>query len=480
MKKYFKDADLLVLLGLGAIIYFQMAWTQGFFHDGYLYAAFGKNAAESGRWLVPHLTNETYPQFFHHTNFIFILEGLFFKVFGSSFVAARIFAGLFSLLTGFFLFRFINHQESHLNLKRVGYLALLFFFLIPPLMKKSRFPNLDLPLMLFMFLSLSYYWKAFQQSSWKNWLLAGFFFGLCALTKGPMAVWCPFIIFVHVALCRNWKIFADIKSWVSLVFGLLIFSIWPLSLYLNNQFDIFHQWYQFTFISSILEGRGASTPWYTYIAFLFKKTNIFFVLALVGIWHSFKEFKEKAFNVNFLFSITFLIMILTLSTRGLKYSNYLIPAYPFMAYLAAFGLKKLWTSAEEKLLPFFRYLIPLFGLVLLIFPLTNVSKRDQELFKSRELFNQISFTPKRWVNFNGAYPYWSVANLNGYIDGTSTINIISDTSIDLNPTDVALVKDADVDFFLSKFSEFKKFIYFKKRRVHLLIPKSTKTDFISL
>ena len=250
MQKILNDKKFLWILTLGVALYFQMSLVPGFFQDGYLYAAFGKNAAELGHWLVPHLTEVSYSRFYHQTSFVFILEGLFFKVFGSSFTAARIFAGLFSLASGPYLFRFLkDHKKDSL-----AYLSLIIFFLIPPLVKKSRFPNVDLPLMLSILVSLCSCYRAFIKSSWRNWLKCGVLFGPFALLKGSMALLIPLIILVHIISRKSLKTILDLKH------GRVFFSgFLSLSLILSGNIDIFHSWINFTFFRTILESRGSGS-----------------------------------------------------------------------------------------------------------------------------------------------------------------------------------------------------------------------------
>ena len=80
------------LFFLAIVVYAQQAWVSGFFHDGYLYASLGKNAAIKDFWLIPHYTEQIYSRFSHHLPFIFILEGIFFKIFGASNTTARLFS----------------------------------------------------------------------------------------------------------------------------------------------------------------------------------------------------------------------------------------------------------------------------------------------------------------------------------------------------------------------------------------------------
>ncbi len=463
MQKIIKDQKFLWILALGAVLYFQMAWVPGFFQDGYLYAAFGKNAAELGHWLVPHLSESTYPRFYHHTSFVFILEGLFFKLFGASFVTARIFAGLFSLLTGVYLFRFLKKN----NYESIAYISLLIFYLIPPLMKKSRFPNLDLPLMLFFTISLGSYWNAYLRGKWRDWLLCGLFFGLCALTKGPMAVWIPLIIFIHLLVSKSSKTLMGVRPWAGLSLGLVIFSLWPLSLKISGNFDIFINWYKFTFLHTMVESRGEASPFYTYIIFLLKNVNLWFLLSVFGIFHVLKSSTSELLRFCV---VIYLVIVISLSFMSFKYSNYLIPMYPFLAILAGFGIYSLKSNACDSIVKFFRVLTPVAVLVLLIFPVTNTSKRDPELFRAREVFSYVNFKPISWVNYKGAYPFWSLANLNGFIDQSKTYNsesVDNDSSVILVKKDK--LKNALENTYISE--HYKRAMFFKKKNIILLIPK---------
>jgi len=71
-------------------------------------------------------------------------------------------------------------------------------------MKKVRFPGMDMPLMLFTLMSIMFYYRAYVENLKKYWLGCGIFFGLALLTKGPMALFIPLAILLHLLWTRKW------------------------------------------------------------------------------------------------------------------------------------------------------------------------------------------------------------------------------------------------------------------------------------
>ncbi|MCY4523763.1 MAG: hypothetical protein OXB84_03380, partial [Halobacteriovoraceae bacterium] len=124
------------LLFLGITLFAHHAWVNGFFHDGYLYATMGKNAALKGFWLIPHYTEEFYGRFHQHLPLVFILEGVFFKIFGASNVTARLFIGGFSLATLTVLILWIFNLKGEKG-KWWACMSPVVFLLTLPVLKQS-------------------------------------------------------------------------------------------------------------------------------------------------------------------------------------------------------------------------------------------------------------------------------------------------------------------------------------------------------
>jgi len=398
---FLREKNFYLLMVLGVVLSLQHAWLPGFFADGYLYATFGKNAAEKGFWLIPHFNNEVYQEFFHHTPFVFILEGLFFKVFGASYVSARIFSSIFYLLSGSLIYQLTRKINN-----KLAYFSCFLFFTIPPLFKKVRFPNIDIPLMLFLFVAFLLFLKAREKD--KFWYLNGVVFGLALLTKGPLGFLIPICQLCSLLWLKELDRLKNYKPWLGLIIGLMIFSVWPICLYFTNNFHIFEKWLDFTFLHTIKDSRGIESPFYAYFIFLFKQAPIWFFLALVGVIKSFqKKGEDKIIQVV---SIHFLVILIMLSIPKFKYSNYLIINYPFMAILAAYPLTLLLSKLnQERMVDCGRYLVIMASLIILTFPITNKTKRDTEIHDAFLILKKMEKIPKILYLERGSYGFWELS-----------------------------------------------------------------------
>jgi 4-amino-4-deoxy-L-arabinose transferase-like glycosyltransferase len=401
MKENNNYMKFLVLLGLGIILSLQHAWLPGFFSDGYLYSVFGKNAAEDGFWLVPHFTDYVYSEFTHHIPLTFILEGLFFKVFGASYVSSRIFASFFYLGSFAVLYQlFRKYRETF------AFWTCFLFLSTPPLFKKVRFPNTDISLMLFCLLGFYFFLKTKEHKKW--WYLNGVFFGLALLTKGPLAFLIPLAQLISLFWNTRARELQKLTPWLGLVLGFVVFGLWPLGLYSIDKFYIFEKWFTFTFVDTIVGARNGGSPFYTYFLFLAKKAPLWFFLALFGVWKTFKLKSEASLTIKSA-ATYFLVCLIGLSIPKFKYSNYLILLYPYMSIMAALGLQALLSEKwEKKTRKFVIGIIPIAGLVLLIFPLTNKTRRDPELHKVLEVLSATKRIPSKILILGDLYDYWSM------------------------------------------------------------------------
>lgn len=409
VNKYLSEKGFLFLLVLGAALYFQHAWVQGFFLDGYLYSAFAKHAAEKGDWLIPHLSQTTYSQFPVHPPFVFSLNGLFFKIFGASYTTARIFSGLFSLICLIGVIRLVQKYDS----EDKAFLSGLIFILIPPLIKKTRFPSLDGPLMLFVFMSLFFYFDAFKKNKKHSWVLTGLFFGLALLTKGPMAGLIPLAIIMHLLFAKKISLLKQVTPWLSLLLGFIIFSIWPLLLLIKGRADVLDLYIESTFFHTMLDGRGVTKfNYFDYLIFLLKQTGPWLLLSFYSLYKLKKGYK----NDLLLFSCTtFFSLLIFLSIPKFKYSNYLLPLYPFYAIVAANALAFfLSDSRVEKIKKGVLYLFVATSMALLVFPLTVGIRRDKPIFEILKMTKGLEKKPNLWLTIDGAYPFYSLANLIGF------------------------------------------------------------------
>lgn len=483
IKKFYRDHgegeifSIIPLLFLAVVVYLQQAWVPGFFHDGYLYAAFGKHASELGHWLIPHLNNSTYAEFPDHSPFLFILEGLFFTVVGSGETQARLFGAFFSLSTVVFLYLFVEKETSR---KRAFYTTLL-FITIYPLIKKTRFPNMDIAIMLTMMMALFSYYRG-------KWYLCGFFSGISMLIKGPIAFLIPLSIGVHLLITKGWSRLKSPSPWFAFLLTFLIFSIWPLALYLSGRFDIFQKYIHSTFFHTISDSRGLeSYQFHAYLVFLAKQTPhilILLVLSLIKKKDDLTKFALSVFSTIFIF----------LTLQKLKYSHYLIPLYPFYALAVGGICLNLKEKLDQRITFGVKVLAGSAALVLLIFPLTTEIKRDRPLYETKEIVERLKVKPNAWAIVGDSYPFFAATNFFAYYyhaevyrvhDSMMNAFMVGD---DLNPHVIKdfphetnnyrwgfLARLEHVKSWRERFDNFdnvfKTVVYFEKKNIVLLLPK---------
>lgn len=464
-----KRISYFILGVLAVVLSLQQAWVSGFFADGYLYAVFGKNAAIKGHWLIPHLNESVYPEFHHHTPFLFILEGLFFKAFGATFLSARIFSSLFYLGTGALIINYLRKKT-----KISPYFPVLMFLTIPPLFKKVRFPNLDIALMLVFFGAFLFYRMTQRTQKPVHSYLTGLMFGLSLLIKGPVALLIPLCITIDLIAQKKLIYLKSVHAWLGLLLGFALFSLWPLALSINGRMDIFHQWVDFTFIHTIRDGRGAGEPFYTYLLFLLKNAPIWFILALMSL----RVVKKSEFMTSaWVFFITILMFF---SIPKFKYSNYLIPMYPFMGMVAGhFIFETLNESIRLIIKRVLSFLIPIGALLLLIFPLTTKIRRDREIFEIKKSFSQKGLKPEKWTIVASGYPFYALASLNEWTDGSLTYQRAQPDVANCDSC-VFLVKNESLSKFKELNPSFKSYALLKRYGTTLMVPESFKNKNLKL
>ncbi len=387
------------------VLYFQHSWVPGMFHDGYLYVAFGKNAAERGHWLIPFLSETEYPRFDHHPVFYFILEGLWFKIFNFSWTSARVFGLLWMLASVLSFYGLLKRKFS----EKLALTSSFILLLMPSLLKKSRFPNLDFPLLLSAIVIMLLVVKAPKEKLGKTWFIIGLFGGLALLIKGASAIFIMGITGLYLLLSKEdrpqltspWPYFGIILS-----FG--IFALWPLALYLDGNISIFQSYFEGQVIGSVIKGRNLpETDYLLYFKHLLKTTLPWLILAGIG----FRSFREKEKSLFTLSLVWLLLPLFVFSLIRVKYSNYLIPLYPPIAILAGYQLTRLKDETYKNVSNGFKGLMVLVTLVLLIFPVTNKPRRHVETFDMFKQLEDNNFKPDKVVFVDTDYEYYSTVSL---------------------------------------------------------------------
>ncbi|MBF0312439.1 MAG: glycosyltransferase family 39 protein [Oligoflexia bacterium] len=500
-----------VVVLLAAVLLFQHAWVPGFFHDGHLYAALGKNILLKGMWIIPSLS-ETHFKFYHyHPPLYAILEGMVFWIFGYTWVVARIFSCLWGwgavLLLSFFIYgigrgRAEQEGKSPSFYIAWAYLSGIFLALFPPLYKKARSPHLDVALTFLVLFALYFYFRAFEYfTSGKNrrgeiwcWLAAGVFFGLALLMKGPPALIIPMVIAAHLLCLGYWKkLFLDFMPWVGLLLGGAVFALWPLFAWKWGILDHFFYYLSTQVKATVIEGRGRQEYLLgTYPYYLLENVGPWFLLAFWGIYALFRDGIKKN-PLGLLFLLLYLLVVVPFSFVRWKYSNYIVPCFPALAALAAYPFAKMSCTFHGYFTFWVKRALVVVVMVLLIFPVTVRSGRDVELFRLLELMKYYDSSSEEisWVIVNEVYPFHNVVNLMAW-QGKG--NVMTDLTKSADVCTLALALRGSSDgrkwgvFISSKDyeevkqackgdgavleEELKKFIYFPTKDFYVLFSKS--------
>ncbi|MEK6625368.1 MAG: glycosyltransferase family 39 protein [Bdellovibrionota bacterium] len=395
-----------IILFLGSVLYLQHVYVPGFFHDGYLYAALGKNAVFRGHWLVPFMSETVYPKFSEHPPLFFMIEGLFFSLVGSSFTAARLFAGLWGLVLLGSMFKFARRFYS----ENFAFIATFLLATMPFLIKKVRFPNLDLPLSICFILCFYYFMRITETKKLKHYLKFSILLGLAFLIKGIPALFILLAIFLFVLVEKNLRTFLlDGKAWGAILFSLMIFALWPLALWMSGEFLIFQEWIDRQFFATIVNARGQKEfEFFSYFTHLLKYSGPWFVLGCLGIT------KRPWSHATKLCIVAFGSMLLCLSLMKWKYSHYLLPAYPALCILASTFIYP-FVKDRMILCKNFAFLLALAGAVTFaIFPLGVQSNRDQGLVEMTRQLPRLNQS-KDFILVDDAYEFWAWANYLSFV-----------------------------------------------------------------
>lgn len=362
----------IILLALPMLL--QNLWVPGMHPDGLIYAAASKNAANHGHWFVPFINKSYFPEFFEHPPFFVMYQAVLFKIFGVSWTVARLSNIILALLTIFHLRAFLKKFST----PQIAQWAAVIMLLSIPFVKKSRFPNMDIGLTLFSMLTFFHYYQALISDHWKQWLKVGLFLGLAFLMKGFPALFIPLACFIHILWIRRYNLLISPKVWSSIIIGVLIFSIWPALLYFQGKGYGFELWLNKQFFGTVVNSRGVQESSYLlYIKELSKTTLPWFLLSIFATIKAIKI--EKRDHWIFLAIIWFLSILLPFSLINFKYSHYILPLYPALAVIAAYGASQFKKFNSNQFLKGI-YTLAFCSLILFIsFPIATKVHRNIEV-----------------------------------------------------------------------------------------------------
>jgi 4-amino-4-deoxy-L-arabinose transferase-like glycosyltransferase len=266
--------------------------------------------------------------------------------------AVRIGAGILFGAAAAALFLWLASKRG----ERAGLVAAAVFVLMPRLFAHGHFANLEMATLLLWLLTVIAFERGIERRGWS--VACGVFFGLALLTK-INAVFLPIFLLPWGFLFHGRK---ALRNAVAMALcGPLIFlagwpvmwyhPIWTLRAYLE---DKVHRWIvPVYYLGSAYHDRVA--PWHYPFVMLLATTPLpVLAAAAAGLWRHVRTLRAKwktsaheALVIwGFLFPVCLLAMPGVPKYDGIRL---MLPAYPFLAALAASGIVAAWDWARTRM-----------------------------------------------------------------------------------------------------------------------------------
>ena len=137
---------------------------QGMFLDGVTYSAISNNLANGlGSNWSPHYTKTLYPEFNEHPPLVFIIQSVFFKLLGDSYLTERIYTFLTALLTMYGIVLCFRLFIKEINIKNTEWLLVFLWITIPLVMWSYRNNLLENTMGIFTLFSFYFIIRSIQE-----------------------------------------------------------------------------------------------------------------------------------------------------------------------------------------------------------------------------------------------------------------------------------------------------------------------------
>lgn len=175
-----KAVPYLFVVGLFGLFACNNLLTRGMFMDGLIYTSVASNMAEGvGSFWHPTYTATQFPEFYEHPPLMMWLLSLWFRLFGTSMMAAKAYSVAVLLLTAALMVAVWKRLGFKVSL---GWLPLLMLTLIPDVALAAHNNYLESTMTLFVLTSV---WLVLRGKGVGWHLLAGLMFAAAFLVKGP-------------------------------------------------------------------------------------------------------------------------------------------------------------------------------------------------------------------------------------------------------------------------------------------------------
>jgi len=331
-----KISSLIVILLLSLFLY---TWKIGDIvfvdEDEAIYADIASEMIENGDYLTPHYNFEV----FHDKQpLIYWFIALSFLIFGKNEFAVRFWHSL--MATGeIYIIYLMGKELFNRNTALLSSLITSTFFFY---FYQARSPLMDIPLTLFITLSLYFFIKFFKTKNLCYHYLSCFTAGLAVMTKGLVGIVLPcLIISVFIITVRKKNILTDLRKYfLHIILGFIVFIIvaapWHIiEYYLYGDIFIKKVFMNLTF-GRYLRGVGETSPSYPFFTHLI--TILYGSLPWSGLipCSLLLILREKnKWEIKFIL-IWLLVVFLFFSISAPKRIRYILPLFPALGIMLGY------------------------------------------------------------------------------------------------------------------------------------------------
>ena len=382
----------IILAGLFTLLYLgTLSLRPLFTPDEPRYAEIAREMIVNNEWIVPKFNNLCY---FEKPIMGHWLNALSLKTFGENNFAVRFSSALTALLTALMLGWFVKRFTD----RRTAYMTTSIYLTMGLVFGVGTFAVLDTPLNFFLTGTLICFYCAYQKEKW-DWkkfiflIMAGVFCGGAFLTKGFLAFAFPGMI---ILLFLFWQ--KDFKSiftlpWVPLIFVLAVIAPWAIAIHQRDG-DFWHYFFWVEHIQRALKEDNSQhpKPFFYLIPWMLigPLPWTFFIWQIIkGYGKRWKEFFQRPM-VRYALLWALVPFVFCSIPKG-KLITYILPCFPGIAFLFAFGLNEYFKGRETKdfdlvLKIFYRTIFIAISLLAIVQILYSIGILKLALYNSEETY----------------------------------------------------------------------------------------------
>lgn len=343
----------LIVAGVFALLYIgTLSFRPLYTPDEPRYAEIARELIIHNDWVVPKLNNLVY---FEKPIMGHWLNALSLKAFGENNFAVRFSSAFLALLTALMLGWFVRRFAD----KRMAFMTSTIYLTSALVFGVGTYAVLDTPLNFFLTGTLIAFFCASEHKKWNHakigyLAIAGAFCGGAFLTKGFLAFAFPgSIILAFLLWGKRWKSIFTLP-WIPIVLVLLTAAPWAIMVHLRDA-DFWHYFFWVEHVERFIgeQASAASSQhpqgwWFFIPVILAGPLPWIFLLPQVikGYGSKYKEFFKKPLLRYAACWVVFPFLLCSASSG--KLITYILPCFPGIAILIAFGLNEYFKAGKLK------------------------------------------------------------------------------------------------------------------------------------